>query len=166
MSLKEEIERLRESSVFKEFKKEHPDAYLAHAFVMLEKGNRSEWQLGYYIPEKDRIVTFFMREEIKRSPPSKIFKESKKALTPLDMGKVKHSFAKAFEAAIEFQKERFPAEKPAKVLSILQANTKGAFYHITFITNQLNTLTIVINSETLEVAEHKLNSILDFASKK
>ena len=164
MSLKEEISRLEKSSVFREFRKKHPDAYLAHAFISLEKGDRSEWQLGYYLKKKDRLVTFFMLDKIKKSPESKIFKEPGKTVRKLNMGGVA-SFARAFTKCMDLQKEKYPSERPAKLLAILQNIDEGTVYNFTLLTPQLKTLNIKIDAATLKVKGHKLSSLMDFRAK-
>ncbi|MFH1590746.1 MAG: hypothetical protein ABIC95_02350 [archaeon] len=165
MAIKDELERLAKSKAYKDFAKKHPDAKLAHAFIMMEKGNRSEWQIGYYLKGNDQVITFFMHEEIKTSPPSKIFKEPRKKVLPLDIEKVSMTFSQAFDAALEFQKEKYPTEKPAKILCILQHLEEGTVYNITFVTPAFNTLNIRVDAKAAEVTSHRLTSLLDFRAK-
>lgn len=52
------LEKLQDSEEFKEFKEEHPEAYLASGFFVADyKGNNNQEQLDYFLPDK-RIASF------------------------------------------------------------------------------------------------------------
>jgi len=157
------LNRLKESSVFKEWKKEHDEAYLVHCFVMYEGHVESEWQAGYYVPGHDRIVTFNIGHEIKISPESEIFKEDSTALKALDIDSVRVDVKKAIEEATKLQQKKYPVDKPQKTIVILQHLVEGTFYNITFVTAVFNTLNIKVDPETGEVVSDKLNSIMNMA---
>jgi hypothetical protein len=165
MELKEAQAALEKSKVFKDFKKENPLSYLTHAFVMFDGEDRSEWQLGFYLKKKDLLVTFFILDEIKKSPESKIFKDNKKMLKELNLDKINHNLDEAMEKAKALQKEKYHNHLPVKSVVILQNLDEGQIYNITLITQDFNTINIKLDSATLEVKSEKICSILDFKAK-
>jgi len=155
------INRLKESKVFRDWKKEHKETYLVHAFALKEGAHFSGWQIGYYIKEHDRVVTFFIDNEIKLSPEEEIFKQDRHILRELDIDSVKIDAEQAIEEALEYQKLSYPNDKPNKTILILQKLDRGIVYNITFITAVFNTLNIKVGAESGEVIDHNFNSILD-----
>ena len=57
MNFKKIIETIEASDVFAKWKKEHSKAYLCHAFIMVDNKNNGEWQIGFYLPDQDKIAT-------------------------------------------------------------------------------------------------------------
>ncbi|MBN1156234.1 hypothetical protein JXA85_01335 [Candidatus Woesearchaeota archaeon] len=165
MELKEAYAVLLKSKTYRDFKKQNPESYLTHAFIMFDGNEGSEWQFGFYLRKKDRLVTFFMFDEIKKSPESKIFKENKKILNELDLNKVKFNVNEALVKAKEIHKEKYSAHKVMKSIAILQSLGLGQVYNITMITNDFNTINLKLDSSTLEVKSENLCSILDFKAK-
>ena len=160
------INRLKESSVYKEWRKGHKESYLVHCFVMLEGKQKSEWQIGFYIKEHDKIVTFFVGHEIKASPESEILKEDTIILRELDINKVKVDIDKAIEAAIEYQQATYPKEKAQKTIVILQNLEEGIVYNMTLVTGAFNMLNIKVSAEDGSIVSHKLNSLTDMCEVK
>ena len=163
--IQEVYKKLQESPEFKEWKKLNPNSFLAHAFVMLEHNNVSEWQFGYYLPDKDRIVTFFMMKEVKASPESKIFKD-KNEIKELDMKLVKIDFMDALKKAKTLQEKKYSSQSPINIVAILQkikVNSKWSqVWNITFVTKSFNTLNIKVDSGNGKILSHRLTSIFDF----
>ena len=75
MEAKEAVVRLEQSSIFLDWKKDNPKAYLANAFMMMDPAVVAEWQVGYYVPDTDRITTFGVGDKITKNPESEVFKE-------------------------------------------------------------------------------------------
>ncbi len=159
------IKKLEDSKVYSDWKKDHPESYLVHSFMMLDTNNESPWQIGLYVKSHDKVVTFFMDDEIKVSDEEEAFKKDKKAIDELDLGIVKIGYDEALQKAKDLQKAKYPNDKPQKTILILQNIDGGTVYNITFVTASFNTLNIKINPDDGEVKSHKLTSLMDMAEK-
>jgi len=162
--LKQEYERLLESKEYKQFIEESPEAYLAHAFLMKDydqKHSEPLWQFGYYLRKNDRIVSFYMESDIKKSIETEIFKKNRKELLPFDMAKVKKRSEEAIEKALEIVKEDFKGEIPTKIILIAQTLNIGQVFNITVLTHAFNTINIKFDTETLEEKSRSRDSVLN-----
>ena len=157
MQLKPAIKRLESSSIFKKFKKSHPDFYLVHAFMMVEQG-LSPWQIGYYSKKKDRIVVFDVGDKIEQSPESEVFKKGG-SVKKIDMGKVKVGFDKALEMAEKHVKEKYGGEPVNKRFAILQ-NLERLCWNITFVTAAFNLINMKLDAATGKMFHDEKTSIL------
>ncbi len=135
-----------------EFKDKPEDSYLAHAFVMTDAG-KEEWQLGWFSPSEDRMISFIVGDKIQRLPPAEVLKDGGKILE-LKREEVKISPEKALEAAAELRKEHYAVQVPIRTFYLLQCIEDGTVYNITFVTKQLNTINIRVDAGTGEVARH------------
>ncbi|NOZ80808.1 MAG: hypothetical protein GXP63_03985 [DPANN group archaeon] len=161
VTLKDTHDRLQKAEVFLDFQKEHPDAYLAHAFIMADQDAWSEWQLGYYLKGKDTISTFFMDDEITQSPASEIFKKDKRPLGGLELDKVNFTLDKALEKARALLKKDHAGEIITKTLVILQTLEQGQVFNITFVSQAFNTINVKLATDSLDVKQVKKQSLLD-----
>lgn len=164
MPFRKFIEQIEQSNSFEEWKKEHKNFFIAHAFTMVEESMQQDWQIGYFDKDNGRITSFvFDREKnIKALPESEIFKEENKKVHPLDLEKVKIDFEQALKTAEELQKTKYPTEKPAKKIVILQNLESGQVWNITYITHSLKTLNIKVDTEKGTILGDKLVSIIQF----
>jgi GTP-sensing pleiotropic transcriptional regulator CodY len=106
--LKEMVESLEKSSIFKKWKENHKQAFLSGFFIVDEQG----WQLAYYSPENDRVSTF-LKDRLIQSD-SAIFKLKQARVEELDLEKVKISPGEAFNIADKVLEEKHPGYKPVK----------------------------------------------------
>jgi len=164
-ALEHSFKRMEESAVFINWKKENREAYLAHAFNMVEGKKQSGWQFGYYIKSKDRVVTFFVEDVVKKSPESEIFKKDEKAVKKLELSKVKVGADRALELASGLQKEKYKGHEPQKEVVLLQTIDAGQVWNITFVTRTFDTLNIKICAESGEVKSDNLTSLFSFGTK-
>ncbi|MBN2422400.1 hypothetical protein JXB41_04170 [Candidatus Woesearchaeota archaeon] len=158
MDFLEALEKLKQSTVFKEFSKEHKDSYLTHGFIMLDANIKKEWQIGYYSPKKDNIITFCVNGDIMQNPEEKVFKKEKKVLK-LDTSKIKVPFSEAIIKANEIQKKKHPKHEPIKKIYIIQHLSEGQIWNVTYVTQTFNTLNIKIDSETGKIVSDNLVSL-------
>jgi hypothetical protein len=165
MEPKEAIVKLECSAVFKDWKKQNKKSYLANFFAMIEnQDNNTEWHVGYYNPEKDRIVSFIVGEEITKTPESEVFKEKDRVLK-LDMSKIKIDFKQAIINALNFQEQKYPGNTPLKKIILLQNYDSHYIYNITFVTQTFKTLNIKVSSQDGRIISDKIHSIFDFNDK-
>jgi len=159
----ESISQVEKSQEFKEWKENNKDAYLTHAFTLIDELNSGVWQIGFYDKKKDTITTFIMHQgKIEGIPETeKVFKEEQKIVLALDSSKAKLSFEKVQEIAEDIQKKEYKSSQPYKKIFILQnLDQWGQVWNVTFITTDFKTLNIKINSENGKVLSHNLISII------
>lgn len=163
MKLSDVIEKLEENSEFKEWRKQYPDAYLAHAFMMVDEENKNMWQIGYYHPDSDKVTTFIIeKEDIKISPEANIFKRPGTKVEKLILEKVKIGSFQAIETAQELISKEYPKTVPMKMFFIIQElPEQGTVYNITYLSRDFQAINIRISAETGEVLAHKAEKILD-----
>lgn len=157
MDVRDAITRVTGSDAFRAFKEEHADAYLVHAFSMHESGKEHEWQLGYYLPEEEKIVVFKV-DPLERLPPDDAFNKGE-PIAELRMDEVKLSYADAKDAALSLLAERHPAEMATKVIVILQRLDRQVF-NFTLVTQAFNMFTVRIDAATGEVVSAQIRSVL------
>jgi hypothetical protein len=64
MNFKYYLRRLQESSDYRKFIQENPNAYLCSGFFTIDKeGSDNKQHLDFFIPEKDKITSFQMEQE-------------------------------------------------------------------------------------------------------
>ena len=157
--------RMKESAVFKSWKRENKESYLVHAFNMVEGEKEAGWQFGYYLKKKDRVVTFIVDDDVKKSPESEVFKKDRKAIMQLDLARVKTACDKALEKAKKLQDDKYKGHEPFKEVVLLQHIELGQVWNITFVTRSFDTLNIKIDSGTGKIKSHKLESLFSFGGK-
>lgn len=166
MELKEVVKKLESSKEFKEWKKDNESSYLAHIFKMIDKPNEKVWQVGYYDKDKDTITTFTIGDGfITKNPESEIFKKEETKIPELALSKVHKGIEDALGIANTFQGDKYPKEKPIKIIVILQNLPIGQVYNVTFVTQTFNTLNIKINAADGKILKHQLISLMDFRAK-
>ena len=156
MKYKETIKNVEESNEFKEFKKQHPGAYLIHVFMM----DGTNTQIGYYLKENKHIVTFEISDAGIKAEEAKPFQREEHDISALEVDKVTLDFDEAKEIALKAKEENYKGEIVNKEIMILQNIPEGQIYNITFITASFKTLNVKVNAETKEVIEHNLATLV------
>ena len=165
MEVKDAVLTLEKSEVFKKFKKDYPNAYLANLFSMMEPNNpKPEWHIGYYDKEKEKIVTFILSDEIIQNPESEVFRDGGH-VTPVDLSKIKISLIDALQNAISHQKQKYPVDTPTKKIIVVQHIDGHYLYNMTFVTQTFKTLNIKVSTQDGRIVSSKLYSIFDFDKK-
>ncbi len=156
MKLKQAVEEVERSEVFKNFLIDNPHYYLAHIFFM--SGKEEARQVGYYSKDRDRVVVFELSNSIKQMPEAEVFKEQQH-IEPLDLTRVLIGFEEALSLAEELHTKKYPAEIISQKIVILQ-NLNGLVYNITHVTRTFNICNIKIAADTGEVLSEHMQSIL------
>jgi len=148
MELKEVLSGVEKSGEFAGWKKGHPKAYLAHAFLMMDEANRDTWQVGYYDADKSLMSTFVVSSgKIEIIPDQEVFKAHQKILE-LKPEDVKLSVAEAMEKAEKERAEKFRNEMPAKTFFIIQdLEEHGPVFNITYFTHSFKTINIKLSTK-------------------
>ena len=152
------IGRLEKSEEFSAWSKAHSDAYLAHIFCMVEKNEKS-WQIGYV--DKELVIVFEMGEKIKQLPADKPFVKPGKFVPKLDQSTIKLDVNDALGKASALQQEKYPADKPCKIIIILQNVGQRTIYNITYVTQSFKTLNIRVAADNGEIVSDKLVSFFE-----
>ena len=160
--LKDKIEKLESSEVFKNWRSENEDGHLAHVFILFDELNKDDWQIGYYSPKHHKITTFVVGENITQNPAEEVFKDEESVVQELNVEKCKLDVESALKKAEDLQKEKYKTQIPAKKIVILQHLDVGQVWNITYITQSMQTLNIKIDSETGEIKSDKLISLIEF----
>jgi len=170
MELKSALAELKASSEFKEWFKNNDKTYFSYAFAMIEDNAQSDWQIGYYDKNKDKITTFIIKEkEIIINPEEDIFKKGDMEVKKIDADKIKLELKNILSEAEKFQKGKYPKEIVIKKIIILQnlENLENV-WNITFFTQSFNTLNIKIRADDGKIVEDTLTPLfeLDASSQK
>ncbi|MBS3119908.1 PepSY domain-containing protein [Candidatus Woesearchaeota archaeon] len=157
--MKEILEKLEQSTAFKEWRKGHAQDYLTSFFTMdPEQG----WQLSYYDKNKDTITSFEMAgESVKRNEISEVYKESG-SLEPIDMKNVKISLDDAWRKALKLRARLYPNDLMQKKITILQNAGDMQVWNLTIISSAFRTINIRIDAATGEIIMHKASSIFGY----
>lgn len=158
MKFIEALKKLESSDVYKEWKSDNPKSYLAHGFIM-DSRQIKEWQIGYYNPETEKILTFVLLDDIMMNPESEIMN---KKVKELDINKIKITVEDAFKKADEVQMEKYSAHLPLKKIAILQCSETAQIWNITFVTRTFKTINIQVDTESGKVISDKIVEVFKF----
>lgn len=162
MDLHETLARLTRHPVFQEWRAKNSDYFLAHAFVMLDEPNKDIWQIGFYNPDKERMVTFIVAlNSIQKTEEQEVLK-SEGGIQPLKPEDVKLSVEEALKIAKQCYDQNYKAEKPIKEFFIIQHAEGHAIFNITYFTQGLKTINIKIDSATGKIFKHSVQSLAEF----
>lgn len=155
MDVDDVLDSLEQSRTFSAWSLQHPKAYLAHLFCMIEDGERT-WQVGY---AHDGLITVFvLGETIEELPADKPFRKPGTPVPKLDLARVEISLDSALDAAAALQGEKYPADRPFKTIVILQAIDGRVVYNITYVTRSFKTLNIRIAADGGKIVSDQLVS--------
>lgn len=165
MEIKELLERVMNSKMYKNFNSENK-AYLCSFFKIDGEKEQDEWQVDFYNPEKDKITSF---KEIGNQvsiigKDSKIFKEKETKVNELRIDKVKLSPEEALNILESIRKKKYPEEEALRRILILQSTKEfKENWNITYLTTSFNILNVKINAKNGKVIEESLKPALTFS---
>ncbi|MBW2973106.1 hypothetical protein KY346_01800 [Candidatus Woesearchaeota archaeon] len=160
MEFKKLIDEIEATPEFKEWKKDHPDFYLAHVFVMPSEDN--VWQIGYYDKKSNKVDTIIKQgNKIEIMPAQDILKASQEIM-PLKPEEVKLTVSEALEKAKACIKENYPKEILLKHFLIIQHLEGATVFNITYVTQSFKTVNIKIDSADGKIIKHSMEKLADF----
>ncbi len=142
MKFKQQLTRLKQSKEFKDWKKQNPDIYLVHGFLMIKDDTQTSWQIGFYDKKSDKVTSFFMETPIKISPPAEIFKKQG-IVKELNPEEIRLDLKQALKIA-EKEKEKYK-ESTLQTVAIVQNIDIGTIWNITYLTQSSNALNFKIS---------------------
>lgn len=162
MEISHVLDRLKESEAFKEW--DSTGYYLAHFFKMMDDANINSWQVGYFNPESENMVTFIIDgNDVSLISDAEVFKKPDTSIKELDLDSIKVGWEACLEKAQNFLKENHPQEQVQKIFFILQSLPMGVVYNITFLTKSFNTINLKVSAETGDTLQHTKESLMDMA---
>ncbi|MBS3176516.1 hypothetical protein J4457_04735 [Candidatus Woesearchaeota archaeon] len=158
MRIPELVELVEGADVFKVWKGQHAQAFLAHAFSM-----GGMLQLGYYDPEAEKATSFFWENEsVVCSEAMEVLKDPASHVQPLRVELVMLTPQDAMDHALQFQKKEYAGEVVFKSFFVLQTLDVGQVFNITFVTHSMKTINIKLSSDTGEIVQHHIDSLMNF----
>lgn len=157
MDVFKEYSALIESQIFKDFADSSKDFYLVHIYKMAGKDDSTSLEFGFYNNEKDRIVVFETNPPKKRDE-EEVFKEAN-TINPLNLDSVKIHMPEAIAIAEKACSEKYPSEIIHKKIILLQ-NIDRQVWNITLISLSFNIINVRIDSETGEVVDMSIHSLM------
>ena len=162
MELKDVLELLEKSSVFKNWQSLHKNDFLSHAFVMLDELNVDIWQVGFFDKKNSLMNTFFVEnEEVKIIPDQEVLRSDAEILE-LDSKKVKVSSKDVMDSARHILKTEYKGQPVVKTFFILQQFKSVPVYNITFFTQAFKTVNIKISAVDGKILHHSQNALAEF----
>tara|TARA_Y100000310_G_C20171252_1_gene573775 strand:+ start:41 stop:538 length:498 start_codon:yes stop_codon:yes gene_type:complete len=157
-SPKEILEKLENSSLFKDWHGQHKNSYLSHFFSQMASNLdlKSNWEIGFYDKDSNKITVFVAGEKFSVKAEDEVFKKDEDIVERLDMDKVKLTLDKASKACKENFSKLFPNEQFGDGFIILQTIKEKALWNFSLITKTLKFANVKIDSETGELNSHEV----------
>ena len=164
MDVIEKIEELEGKKEFKNWRKTNKHSFLSYVMRVVENPPNDEWQVGFFDREKDKITTFGMTPKaISINSDEDVFKKEEEVIEEIERSKVKVSLMDAVDASRTMQEKKFPAQKPIKIISILQHLPElGTVWNVTYVTTNFSTLNFKISSENKKILDTKETKLFEF----
>ena len=151
--LKQDLEEIKKSQEFKEWKDKHSKAYLCGAF--LDKN----WQIDFYDPNTDKITTFHIDNKV-LFEEGEVFK-SKHKIKELNLNKVKIDLEKALDIIKKLIDEKYNHQEETNKIIILQ-HLDRQVWNITYVMRSLSILNVKIDAETGKIIHEDYGQLLSF----
>jgi len=160
MQIHDAVKGVETHATFVSWKKEHPDVFFVHVFVLLD--TPLSYQVGYFDPTEQKITSFqYDGSTVTALPPAEVFRKEDTQIKKLSLSDVTVTGDKALATANEFQQKEYSVHSPMKIFFILQHLAVGVVYNITFITQGFQTLNIKVDAKTGKVLTHSLDKLID-----
>ncbi|MEK6820163.1 MAG: hypothetical protein AABX71_00440 [Nanoarchaeota archaeon] len=161
MKFSDFLKKVEESPEFKKFKQEHKKAYLCAGFFVLDfEANKNMYQIDFFLPEKKRMATFLIDEEI-RMKLSEIMKVKKQAVENLT-GKIKIDLQSLKGIVENEMKNRAITQEIKKIIAVLQSQKGKNIWLLNCITSKLDLLKLKISDADSGILEFEKASFFDF----
>ena len=167
MNFKEAFEKLKSNKEFKDWQEVNKDSFLAHFFNQLDESyGQSEWEVGFYNKERDKIMTFVVGDlGIMARPEDEVFKKEEHHVLELKINEIKVDLDAAIKTFKQCQEQKYPGQFPMKVFVILQKLSEGVVWNITSATQTFSALNIKISAVDGKIISDKCESFFDLRVK-
>ncbi len=161
IEVNEALSRLENSELFQNWKKENKKSYLASFFINLP--GQENWQIDFYNPKQDTMISFIVEDDIKIAEESKVFKAKDTKVEELSIRDVKIFFKEANEIVDKLVKESYNNEQINQKIIILQ-KINMTLWNATCLTNSFSVLNIKIDAKNGDILSDNISSLLAFKS--
>jgi hypothetical protein len=163
MDFHKTLSQLHKSKEYAEWKKNHSDFYLAHAFVMMDEPNKGIIQIGYYNDKTDKMATFIVSPDKISVVPDQEVMKAEQRIGMLDAGKIKLTIAEALKTAKNCLDEHYKKEPIMKSFFIIQELEGMPMFNITYLTSGFKAINIKINAIDGKIVKHSAGVIAQFS---
>jgi len=155
------------SDEFKEFIKKDPSYYLVHVFRIIDNDAPSNWQIGYYSKDTDKIVVFEHNNGLvmMHSPEDALKKEE--YIQRLDARDLSLSHDNIIDIINEFYRANYKYDLLSKAIYLLQNLPEhGQVWNVTIITHNYSVINIKVDAATGTVLKHEKHNLMEWGVKK
>ena len=152
------LEKLYDSEVFKNFKKDNPDAYLSSGFFVIDKLKElGKQHIDYFVPSIKKIFSFKLEEGVNLVPVELMGDEAP--------GKIALNYNFEFDdiedLILRRMEEEGVAEKVQKILLSMQ-NSEGKDYLVgTAFLSKMGLLKLSVDVSEMKIVDFEKKSLLD-----
>lgn len=159
MLIKEKLRQLKENKIFKGWYSKNKHCFLAHIFISSE--NIDEFHYGFYDNKTDKITSFVVNSEIKKSEAEEIFKRPEAKIEELKINDIEIDLGEALERAKEILHKKYRNEGIAKYFVILQTFDKQ-IYNMSHITTTMKLINLWISANDGKLLKENVESLMEF----
>jgi hypothetical protein len=161
------INSIESSAEFKDFIKKYPHYYLVHVFRIIDNDAPSNWQIGYYSKDTDKIVVFEYNNDMvmMHSPEDALKKEE--YIQQLNIENLKLSHDNIIDIINEFYRVNYKYDLLSKAIYLLQNLPEhGQVWNVTIITHNYSVINIKMDAATGDVLKHEKHNLMEWGAKR
>lgn len=163
MEFQDIVKELENTQEFRDWNLEHPDAYLAHIFIMMDEANKGFYQVGYYDLNTDSISTFVVGKGTVEVIPDQEVAKTGGVVNPLDISQVKNTTKEITESADKVRQENYGKLPFIKAFFVIQSLDDSQIYNVTYLTQDFKTINVKLDM-ALTVISHDCKALADFTT--
>lgn len=156
MKLKECLEKSAEKEEIKNILDKNGYLCSIFSFIKPSQNKIEKWELGYYLPNENKILPVEAKKNISIGKKDKPLK---KKTHRIFQEKIKISPEKILEEAKKVEKEEYN-KKIQKILIALIGEDEKQVWKVSFVTSSFSIISIKINSENGKVIDKKEKSLM------
>ena len=156
------VTKLNDSSVFRDFQKQHKDAFMVAGFFVLDlEGGKNIHQIDYYVPSKKKIAAFTLDSHVTLQMLDLMNSKSPEKLdlkTNIDLDQIPGILE-------DEMKNRSITEEIKKVIAILQNLEGRKVWNLSCVLSGMGILNAHVEDTSRTVLKMEKKSLLDFVQK-
>jgi hypothetical protein len=165
MDFKNMINNIESSDEFKSFISKHPHYYLVHVFRIVDNDVPSNWQIGYYSKDSDKIVVFEHNNGIVMMHPPEDALKKEEYIQQLDISNLELSHDNIIDIVNIFYKENYKYDLLSKTIYLLQNLPEhGRIWNVTVITHNYSVINIKVNALSGEIITHEKHNLMQWGA--
>ncbi len=163
MIIKEKVNLLKKTEMYKEFIEHNPDYELSHVFAIEESDKFNDFQIGFYSKKDKKVVSFDLLNH-KASEPQDPFNKGED-IPSLNINSITQDISTVITKAKEIMKEKYSAHRAEKYICILQIINSVTMWNITIVTSTLHVINLKLNAITGDLISDSAQAIMSFTKK-